>query len=119
MTPANGGPGSREPNALSTSAGGAALAGLASLAWPGLWMGTVALAVLTGVIVWVRALRALRRTSPPELRPRRWLPLLALGGSGWAAEILLEPLLPWARAPLLGAVSVGLWVLAGPAGVRG
>jgi hypothetical protein len=113
MTAAPDGPPPRELDALPTASIGTALAGGASLVWPELLAGAVSLAVLTAFVVWLRALRTLRQRRVTGYRPLRLLPLLVLGGAGWSAEVLVGPAYPAVRALLLGAVSVGLWLLAG------
>lgn len=101
---------------LPVAAVGSGLAGAASLVWPELLAGAVTLAVLTGFVVWVRAVRTLRDRRTTGYPPARLIPLLALGAAGWATELLLGPTLPTARAPLLGVVGVGLWLLSGRSG---
>ena len=101
-----------ELDPLLSSAAGTAFAGVASLIWPELTAAALSLAVLATFVVWVRALRILRRRRATDYDPGRLLPLLVLGGTGWSAAVLVAPIVPEGRPLILGAFSVGLWVLA-------
>jgi hypothetical protein len=90
---------------------GTALAGTLSLVWPDLVAGAVSLAAVTSFVVWVRALRALRRRRATGYRFTRLLPFLAIGGAGWTVAFLPGPEYPPVRALVLGVFSVGLWLL--------
>jgi hypothetical protein len=102
---------SRDLDPLSTASMSTFLAGTLSLVWPDLVAGAVSLAAVTSFLIWVRALRALRRRRLTGYLPIRLLPFLALGGAGWTAAFLIGPEYPPFRALVLGAVSVGLWLL--------
>jgi hypothetical protein len=97
---------------LSTSALGTAIAGAGSLVWPDLVAGTISLAAVASFVVWIRALRAVRRRQLTGYRVRRLLPCLATGGAGWATALALGPVSLTDRALVLGATSVALWLLA-------
>ncbi|MCI4352150.1 MAG: hypothetical protein L3K14_02010 [Thermoplasmata archaeon] len=105
----------QEPDPLLSSSAGTALAGVASLLWPELISAALSLAVLASFVVWVRAVRVLRRPQANHYAPNRLLPLLLLGAAGWSATLLVPPVLAEGRALILGALGVGLWVLARPA----
>jgi hypothetical protein len=103
---------SRELDPLSTAAIGTALAGVASLVWPQLVAGAVSLAAVASFVLWIRAVRALRRRRSTGYHPSRLLPFLAVGAAGWAVALVLDPAFPAGRALVLGVVIVALWVLA-------
>jgi hypothetical protein len=113
MTVNTGGWGVRDGDPLTMASVGTALAGGASLVWPELIAGTLSLAVVTSFVVWIRAIRALRQRRSTGYHPARLVPFLVLGTVGWSTALLLGPTLPSSRAPVLGIVAVGLWVLAG------
>jgi hypothetical protein len=102
---------SRDLDPLSTASVGTALAGTLSLVWPELVAGTVCLAAVASFVVWVRALRALRQRRATGYRSTRFIPFLVIGGAGWTVAFLPGPGFPPVRALVLGAVSVGLWLL--------
>jgi hypothetical protein len=103
-------PGEFDP--LSTSSVGTALAGAASLVWPELVTGAISLAAVASFVVWVRAVRALRRRQMTGFRPHRLIPCLVVGGAGWSAALALVSVPPVGRALALGGAVVGLWILA-------
>jgi hypothetical protein len=102
---------SHDLDPLSTSSIGTALAGVASLVWPELVAGAVSLAAVACFLVWLRVVRTLRQRRSTGYRPTRLLPLAALGGAGWGFVLLLGYDFPPGRAPLLGFISVVLWLL--------
>lgn len=102
----------RDLDPLPTASVGTALAGAMSLMWPELVAGTVSLAAVASFVVWIRCVRALRKRRETGYRPARLIPLLVLGGSGWASALLFGPDFPPVRALLLGAVALGFWLLA-------
>jgi hypothetical protein len=104
--------GSRAFDPLSSSAVGTTLAGAASLIWPELVAGTVTLAALASFLLWVRVLRALRQRRIGDFRSSRVIPLAGLGAAGWGTALLVGPIFPAGRALVLGAASLGLWLLA-------
>lgn len=95
------------------------MASVASLIWPELLAAVVTLAVLATFVVWVRALRVVRDRRTTRYRPRRLIPLLGLGISGWSVAALVGSFLPEARVLVLGGVAIGFWFLAPAAGVEG
>jgi hypothetical protein len=101
----------RELDPLSAASLGTALAGAMSLVWPELVAGTVSLAAVASFVVWVRAVRVLRKRRETGYRPARLIPFLVIGGSGWTGALLIGPEFPPARVLLLGAVALGFWVL--------
>ncbi|MCI4347448.1 MAG: hypothetical protein L3J97_02370 [Thermoplasmata archaeon] len=100
---------------LLSSSAGTALAGAASLLWPELISAALSLAVLASFVVWIRVLRVLRRPRATRYDSNRFLPLLLLGAGGWSAAYLVPPVLLEGRGLILGALGIGLWVLARPA----
>jgi hypothetical protein len=102
----------RDLDPLSTASIGTALAGAMSLVWPELIAGTVSLAAVTSFVIWVQAVRVLRKRRETGYRPTRLIPFLTLGGGGWTAALLIGPEVPPVRALLLGAVALGLRFLA-------
>lgn len=106
---------SQELDPLLSSSAGTALAGAASLLWPELISAALSLAVLATFVVWVRALRVLRRPRAIRYDPSRLLPILLLGAGGWSAAFLVPPVLLEGRGLILAALGIGLWVLARPA----
>jgi hypothetical protein len=101
-----------EPDPLSASTAGAAISAVASVVWPVLAAATLSLAVLASFVVWIRALRAWRRSRRTPTDTGGLLSLALVGGTGWGAALLLGPVVPLARPLLLGALAVGLWVTA-------
>jgi hypothetical protein len=101
--------GSRDLDPLSGSSVGTALASAASLVWPELLAGAVSLAAMATFLVWIQVVGRLRRRESPGYSSVGLLSLLAVGGGGWGAALLLGPVSPAARALALGAMSLGLW----------
>jgi hypothetical protein len=102
----------RDLDPLSTASVGTALTGAASLVWPELVAGALSLAALASFVVWLRALKAWRGRRQTGYRPRRLIPVFALGGIGWSVALLLGSTYPSGRALVLGVVCVALWFLA-------
>jgi len=115
MTPGSGELAPRELDPLATSSAGTALAGVASLVWPELVSAVVSLAALTGFVIWIRALRALKHRRSTGYRPGRLAPLVLVGVVGWSIALFVGPIFPLGRPLALGGASVGLWALARPA----
>lgn len=111
------GPSLSDLDPLPAASIGTALAAAGALVWPALLAGATSLAVLTGFVAWTRVVRALRQRPVPGPSPRRFLPLLVLAGGGWAAELVVGPVIPEIRAPMLGALALGLWGLVRHAGL--
>lgn len=110
-------PTANELDPLPTASMGTALVGVASLVWPELIPAALSLAVLASFVVWVRVLRTVRENRTGGSGVRRFIPLFALGVTGWSAALFLGSILPWGRALLLGGVAIGLWLLARMAAV--
>lgn len=102
----------RDLDPLSIASTGTALTGAASFVWPDLVPGAVSLAALTSFVVWMRALRALKRKRESGYHPIRLIPLLALGGAGWSIALLVGPSNSPGRAMVLGIVCLVIWFLA-------
>jgi hypothetical protein len=103
---------SRDLDPMSASAIGTGLAGAASLVWPELVAGTIALAALGSFLLWARALHALRQRRVTHYPAVRLIPLVVLGVTGWGTALLVGLVIPSGGAVVLGVVCVGLWRLA-------